>query len=351
MIGAVRLSARALGASAAQLSRQTAVAAAMPRAHYSANNTELPSISHLEFDGPRFTAQIPEFFEARAAAFAARIGVDFSDKKTLHQALIHPSFSPGRGNYNDRLSYLGYSLLHAIVTEHIYVTYPNLPTHAISNLVDTHLSNESLYHLGKSLGLDQLLLWKPANDTYALIIDEHQRLSANGSDFVAPAEPEPVSKDRRRGDANVIGRSFHAIAGAIYHEQGHQGVRNFANKFILSRVTDIGAGISIRNPRLVLEAFCKKYELETPTYQIIRESGRASHRSMFMVGAFSGKRLLGIGNARSIDVAQIVAAKNALRAHFLEQVQNPLQLELGPDASIEEWAPARTPASDSLPIS
>ena len=92
-----------------------------------------------------------------------KLGYIFKDKELLKNALIHKSYvDKNRKNYNnERLEFLGDSVLGFVVAEYLYKNYPHLPEGELTKIRSLVVCEESLYNVAKSFNLgDSIYLGK-----------------------------------------------------------------------------------------------------------------------------------------------------------------------------------------------
>ena len=84
-----------------------------------------------------------------------RIGHVFTQSQLLQRALTHRSYSPA---HNERLEFLGDSVLNCVIAKHLYDIYPGLPEGDLSRLRSNLVNQKTLVVLAQQLHLGELLL-------------------------------------------------------------------------------------------------------------------------------------------------------------------------------------------------
>ncbi|KAL7754255.1 54S ribosomal protein L3 mitochondrial [Sorochytrium milnesiophthora] len=235
----------------------------------------------------------PSSNSAALSAFVARSGLKFSSNDVLLQALTHKSFEHAQVPHNERLAFLGEKVLDFFVAEYVHIKYPNLPESGLSNAVRMYVHTSSLASVGRTFGVQDVMRWQPAD--------------------------EQASASTR-----VLGKTVKALIGALFHEKGAQAAKNFVHATILSRSLDMQSVLQLNEPKRLLAAMMKRQSKERPVSRMLQETGRLSNAPVFMVGVFSGDKLLGKGYGSSIKMAEHRAAKAALLEHFLEEIARPV---------------------------
>jgi len=96
--------------------------------------------------------------------------VKFNNVGLLEEAVTHPSFANQQEGSQSRLELLGDKVLGFFVTEYLYQKHPHLPADALTDAVALFVNNRFLCSVGRSLGVDSVLRWRPA------VCDERLRL-------------------------------------------------------------------------------------------------------------------------------------------------------------------------------
>lgn len=178
------------------------------------------------------------------------VGYTFSNTELFEQALTHRS--AGRVN-NERLEFLGDSILGFVITENLYRRYPDAPEGVLTRLRATLVRRETLAGLARKLELGPLI-----------------RLGAG----------ERKSGGWRRD--SILANTLESIIGAIYLDAGADA----CTRFILMIFNDLFADLDIsqtgKDPKTVLQEWLQSRKLPLPVYQVVAEQGEA-HRRTFTV--------------------------------------------------------------------
>ncbi|KAI9189673.1 54S ribosomal protein L3 mitochondrial [Blastocladiella emersonii ATCC 22665] len=227
------------------------------------------------------------------SAFAARSGLAFSKPETLVQALTNKTFEHGTQPTNERLEFLGHQVLGLYVTEYVHSKYPHIPPTTLRDAVTAYTSTASLAALGMSIGVQDVMRWKPF-DT------------------------------KKSGESAMVAKVTKALIGALYHDKGAVAARKFVHASLLSKELDMAALVKLDEPKRMLAALLKRQGRERPVARMLHETGRHSAAPVFVVGVFSGLKKIGEGAGSSIKMAEHRAAKDALLKHFLHEIPKPL---------------------------
>ncbi|GHT55344.1 ribonuclease 3 [Endomicrobiia bacterium] len=205
----------------------------------------------------------------------------FNDPKILITALTHKSYVARigtKGYNNERMEFLGDSILAAIVAEALYTKYPRKAEGVLSQLKAQLVSANNLCVWAKKIYL---------------------------GDYVFLGRGENTKKEARQ-TKNLLGDVFEAVVGAIYLDGGFENSKKFVLKFLDVQEEIIGQDYKSR-----FQEFSQSVYRELPEYKTVRESG-PDHDKKFEVAVYVHKMLLGEGTGSSKKEAQQSAAKQAM---------------------------------------
>ncbi len=215
------------------------------------------------------------------------IGIKFHNQDLLKEALTHKSYAvemlPPWGN-NERLEFLGDSLLSAIVSAYLYKKYPEEDEGTLSRLRANLISRETLLSWAKEINLGK---------------------------YIYLSRGEEASRGRER--ESILANAYEALVGAIYLDKGYA----LTEKFVLKKL-ELKKHIRIKDYKSRLQEIVQsKYKL-IPEYKVLKESG-PDHEKTFEIGVYfpyptasARKRIVGRGIGKSKKEAEQEAAKNAL---------------------------------------
>ncbi|KAJ2760759.1 54S ribosomal protein L3 mitochondrial [Coemansia sp. BCRC 34490] len=227
------------------------------------------------------------------SALESRLNLKFKDSGLMEQVCTHRSYEQGRGVSNERLVWLGKRVLNLHVGEHLQKTYPNLPPETLQDVQHANFGLMGLAEVAKHFGMQPAMRWTPV-----------------------------VKEAPQVGLTKVLGKSVQALIGAVYQDQGDAAAKRFIAKHIVhSKPVDVENVMVIKNPKLMLRALCKRKELQYPVARILKETGRFTSSPVFIVGIFTGTRMVGMGYGSSIKMAEFRAAKDALLKHYAKEIK------------------------------
>ncbi|MFC1919544.1 ribonuclease III [Chloroflexota bacterium] len=213
--------------------------------------------------------------------------ISFRNVELLEQALTHASFYNEKPESaypsNERLEFLGDAVLGLIITETLYLKFPERSEGSLTKLRSALVCQDTLYRLAVNLNLG-----------------EHLRLGRG----------ELKSKGATR-PSNLTG-ALESIIGAIYLDQGIEAARKFVFRLMYSE-------IEYQYPRLPedyksqLQELLHTHKRQIPVYRIVEIYG-PDHDKRFTSEVLEGETILARGTAKSKKGAEIEAARAALEA-------------------------------------
>ena len=231
-----------------------------------------------------------------------RIGYHFRNEEYLCQALTHSSYAneTGEPNHhllcNERLEFLGDSILSVITSDYLYQSFPLLPEGVLTRMRSSLVCEDALANYARRIGLGSFLLLGKGEQ------------NSGGADKPA-----------------VIADAFEATLAAIYLDaggmQGLGAVSDFLLPFIKEGVEQLSAQqhsimIDCKDCKSRLQEFIQK-DQGSLDYQIIGESG-PDHQKTFTAAVYLDSNCIGEGSGHSKKQAEQEAAKNALKLFGIE---------------------------------
>lgn len=209
------------------------------------------------------------------------IGYRFSDASLLKLALSHKSFASesGTGVHNERLEFLGDSVLAAVVAHQLYIEHPGLPEGDLSKKKSSLVSRPSLAAWGEQLGLGAHLI-------------------------LGVGEENTGGRTRQSLLANAV----EAVIGAIYLDGGYDAAARFVRKWCTGRHVDLQ---DVDHKSRLQEVLQKRHK-SPPVYELTASQG-PDHDKTFSVAVRLGEAELGRGTGKTKKDAEQAAARDALQ--------------------------------------
>lgn len=206
------------------------------------------------------------------------------DDDLLLQALTHRSYAYENGNLptNERLEFLGDSVLGLVVTDSLFQGHPELPEGQLAKLRAAVVNMRALADVGRGLSLGQ-----------------HVRLGRG--------ETSTGGRDK----ASILADTLEAVLGAVYLDGGLDRAAELVHRLfdpLISDAATLGAALDWKTS---LQELTAGAEMGVPEYAV-EESG-PDHQKMFLARAVVAGTVYGEGSGRSKKEAEQEAAAAAWR--------------------------------------
>ncbi|MCL9773460.1 ribonuclease III [Vibrio methylphosphonaticus] len=209
-----------------------------------------------------------------------KLAYQFNDSERLALALTHRS---ANGTHNERLEFLGDSILSFVVADDLYHRFPKINEGDMSRMRATLVRGHTLAELGREFGLGDYLKLGPG---------------------------ELKSGGFRRD--SILADAVEAIIGAIYLDSDVEKVREVVLGWYKSRLDAIEPGISQKDPKTRLQEFLQGRRKPLPVYTVTNIKGEAHNQEFTVSCEVMGldKPVVGLGTSRR--KAEQAAAEMAL---------------------------------------
>ena len=206
------------------------------------------------------------------------IGYTFKNKSLLENALTHTSYAnEHKISSNEKLEFLGDSILEFVSSKYIYNNYPKLKEGEMTKVRATVVCEDSLHKIAQ----------------------KH-----NFSDFLFVGKSEQLHQGNRK--VAIMADSVEAIIAAMYFDGG----LNEAEKFIVNNLKDeieiATKNVGIKDHKTILQE-----KLQSIKYEIISESG-PDHNKTFVAQVKLDGKVLANGTGKTKKQAEQEAARKAL---------------------------------------
>ena len=216
-----------------------------------------------------------------------KLSLNFKNKDLLLQALTHRSYlneqSSFKVGHNERLEFLGDAVLELVVTEELYLKFPEQPEGELTSFRAALVNAKMLSDVSVELELNEFLLLSRGE-----------------------------AKDMGRARQYILANAFEALVGAIYLDQGYDSAKIFINRVLLPRLDEVLEKKLYKDPKSLFQEEAQERVSVTPNYEVIKEWG-PDHDKHFIVGVYLGQELVAEGEGPSKQAGQEEAARNALR--------------------------------------
>ncbi len=216
-------------------------------------------------------------------------GIEINNINMLETALTHPTYSyeNGLADNNQRLEFLGDTVLSLIIVEYLYTVYPNKQEGELSKIKSVVVSGETLAQGARKFKLyDYLLIGK-------------------GEEKVGGRYRDSVLAD-----------AFEALLAAIYLDLGFLKVKEFVFQILDDIIEEIVTK-GVRDYKTILQELLQKDYKRSVEYKVLAEKG-PDHDKVFTVGLIWEDQVIAIGLGKSKKEAERQGAKIAIE-YFLNK--------------------------------
>ena len=215
-------------------------------------------------------------------ALEQKLNYRFRDSALLRTALTHSSYAnEHRCASNERLEFVGDSVLGMVTAAYLYQRFPELPEGKMTRLRAELVCEQSLWEVAERLGLGQQLLL---------------------------GRGEESSGGRTR--PSILADCVEAVIAAVYLDGGMEPARRIIDTFILSKL-DGDAGALMRDWKTELQEIIQQRPGRVLSYQIYGESG-PDHMKRFLAAVQCNDAVIGTGEGRTKKEAEQMAARAAM---------------------------------------
>ena len=212
-----------------------------------------------------------------------KLGYTFRDRGLLENALTHSSYAnenKSRGETsNERLEFLGDSVLGMVVADHLYRTHPDMPEGELTRTRAALVCEDSLVEVAAQLELGQYLKL------------------GRGEDAGGGRERPSIQAD-----------AVEAVIAAIYLDGGIGSARKFIQRFILDRGDVVAVS---RDHKTALQELVQRESGQVLEYRLLGATG-PDHAKVFRVEVDLNGEAVGTGEGRSKKEAEQNAARAAI---------------------------------------
>ena len=211
------------------------------------------------------------------------IGYCFKNKTLLKEALTHTSYAyENKVKSNERLEYLGDSILEFVISEYLFSKYINLSEGEMTKVRANVVCEDSLFEIAK----------------------RH-----NFSDFLYLGKSEKHSQNSKRA---IMSDTVEAMIAAIYLDSNLENAKKFIIENLSDTVEIASKNVGMKDYKTVLQEKLQINGEVNIQYDVIREEG-PDHDKTFVVQVSCDGKVLAIGEGKNKKHAEMEAAKVALQ--------------------------------------
>jgi ribonuclease-3 len=212
-------------------------------------------------------------------ALCRRLGYAFVQPELLQRALTHRSYTP---EHNERLEFLGDSVLGCIIATHLYSTYPQLSEGELSRLRSSLVREDTLAILAQQLDVGSYLK-----------LGEGERKSGG---FRRPS---------------ILADAMEALFGAVLLDGGYQAAEKVVLGLYVPYLAQADVGTLDKDAKTLLQEYLQGRRIPLPVYSVIATQGHAHEQSFEVECAIPSLNVRTRGTGSSRRGAEQQAARAA----------------------------------------
>ena len=210
------------------------------------------------------------------------IGYRFKNQSLLTEALCHSSYANEKRtlNCNERLEFLGDSVLSVVVSNHLFRNCTHLPEGELTKIRASLVCEKSLYEWAKRIGL---------------------------GDYLLLGHGEDQSGGRER--PSILSDAFEAVIAAMFLDGGYEAVTPYILRFLPEQFDRPSE--AFHDYKTALQEVIQQNPEEHVEYVLVGEEG-PDHAKLLQIEVRLNSNVIGRGTGRSKKIAEQMAAKEAL---------------------------------------
>jgi ribonuclease-3 len=219
--------------------------------------------------------------------FERHAKIRFRRLEFLNQAFSHRSFAHELGELgenNERLEFLGDSVLGLVVAEYVYATLPDQPEGELARIKSFVVSEASLSEIARGLRVDNFIL-----------IGKGEEYSGG------------------RSKKTILADCLEAIIGAYYLDSGFPAAEKFVHSMLIPEINKVLENRHAKDYKTLLQEHVQKRMKTYPKYRVVQKTG-PDHDKTFWIEVHVGDRSFGAGKGKNKKEAEQEAARRAYEA-------------------------------------
>jgi len=215
------------------------------------------------------------------------LGYTFKKKSLIKEAITHKSYAhekqKGSLSFNERMEFLGDSVLELIISEYIFTTYPEYTEADLSRIKAYTVQESTLAEIAKSINIGECLIL---------------------------GKGEEMTGGRKKD--SLLADAFEAVLAAIYLDGGYKKAKAFILRHLIYKTDELSTKNFIFDFKTKLQEVAQAQFGVLPSYVIHKEEG-PEHKKTFEVKVFINDNCLGLGKGKTKKAASQKAAEAALK--------------------------------------
>jgi ribonuclease III len=218
--------------------------------------------------------------------FQNKIDYQFKNPVLLKQAFLHRSYLNEHKDsgleHNERLEFLGDAVLELVVTDWLYLNYPENPEGELTAYRAALVNANTCADLAGEWGMNDLLMLSKGE-----------------------------AKDTGRARQIILANTFEAVIGALYLDGGYEVAKNFITKTVFPKASEVIKRNIVEDYKSTFQHKAQEFEGVTPTYKVLAQEG-PDHDKKFTVGLYLADEKVAEGSGHAKQEAEQSAARVGL---------------------------------------
>ena len=224
--------------------------------------------------------------------FEKHAHIRFRKLEFLNHAFTHRSFAHEageNGENNERLEFLGDSVLGLVVAQYLYETLPDQPEGELARIKSFVVSEASLSEIARGLRVDNFIL-----------IGKGEEYSGG------------------RSKKTILADCLEAIIGAYYLDSGFPAAERFVHTMLIPEINKVLENRHAKDYKTLLQELVQKRMKTYPRYRVVQKTG-PDHDKTFWIEVHVGERSFGAGKGKNKKEAEQEAARLAYESMTAEK--------------------------------
>ena len=221
------------------------------------------------------------------ANLESSLGYKFKKKSLLKEAITHKSYAhekqKGVLSFNERMEFLGDSVLELIISEYIFTSHPEYTEADLSRIKSYTVQEATLAETAQNIDIGKHLL-----------LGKGEELTGG------------------RAKSSLLADAFEALLAAIYLDGGYKKARDFIHRHLIHKTDELSTKKFIFDFKTKLQEVAQAQFNVLPKYIVHKEEG-PEHKKTFEVKVFINDDYLGLGKGKTKKAAAQKAAETALK--------------------------------------
>jgi len=214
------------------------------------------------------------------------INYSFRENSFIYEALTHSSYANERSDkklkHNERLEFLGDSVLSLVISDYLFMKYPDFPEGELTKVRSKIVCEATLAECASAIDLGEFMYF---------------------------GKGEEMTGGRNR--ASILADAFEALIAAIYMDGGISHARSFILKTMNKKIIDAIMGKIFIDYKTRLQEIVQSKKIKKIKYVVVDEQG-PDHSKLFFTEVIVNDKVVGKGQGKSKKESEQYAAKMAL---------------------------------------